>query len=103
MKKIGKVIYNIIRFIVRSVLWTLLVLFRMILKYLTIEPGKNKEITPRKARRIRFLSKVKYRFLNTLPDSANKFIGTENYKNYLNKHLENGLQLRNYTTNKRAV
>jgi len=98
-----KIVYNIIRGTIRIFLWFAILCFCAIVKLVTIEPGKDKQITPRKARRIRAFSKMKYFILNSIPESVNKFIGTETHRNYLNKHLANGLQLRNYTTNKRAV
>ena len=98
-----KVIYNIFRGVVRFVVWIFTVLLANLIYLLTIEPGTKNKITPRKARRIRAMSKVKHSLLNFLPVSVNKFIGTETYRNYLNEHLADGLQLRNNTTNKRAV
>ena len=103
MKKFLIVIRNIFRGILRVCLFFGVVAFREIVKALTYERGKEKEITVRKAKRIRALSKFKIKALNSMPKCVNEFIGTENYKEYLNKHLWNGLQLRNYGTNKRAV
>lgn len=94
MKGLLKVIYNIIRGIVRAVLFLLLLLVQRIIYVVTFEPGTKREITVRKARRIRALSKLKFVFLNALPEPVHKFLGTGNYRNYLNKHIGNGLQLR---------
>lgn len=95
MKKILKIIYNIIRGVCRLVFRLVTILIVLLLKLATYEPGKKDEITPRKARRIRALSKLKLWFFNTMPDCIVSFLGYSNYKIYINEHLKNGLQLRN--------
>lgn len=93
MSGILKVIHNIIRGFVRLALLIVLTTAQALIYLVTFEPGKKKELTVRKAKRIRFLTKLKMRFLNGLPEPVAKYIGVENYKNYLNSHLNHGLQL----------
>lgn len=94
MKGVLKVIYNIVRGLIRFACFMVLLFFQGTIKLVTYEPGKNKTITVRKAKRIRALSRLKLFVLNAMPSAVNDFLGTERYKIYLNKHLRNGLQLR---------
>lgn len=94
MSGVVKVFYNIIRGFTRLFSFIILFLGVKIIKTITYEPGKKKEITVRKAKRIRLLSKVKNFVINSLPQSIISFLGWETYKDYFNKHLRNGLQLR---------
>ena len=103
MSGILKVIHNIIRGFVRLALLIVLTTAQTLIYLVTYEPRKKKELTVRKARRIRFLTKLKMRLLNGLPEPVAKYIGVENYKNYLNSHLNHGLQLRNKGTDRCVV
>ena len=103
MKQFFKVIFNILKGLTRILFWAVLVVVTAIIKFATYEPGKKGYLTKRKAKRIRLLTSFKIWLLNTLPVSVNKFLGLENYKLYLNKHLGNGMQLRYERTDKRAV
>lgn len=94
MSGIGKVFYNIIRGFTRLFSFIILFLGVKIIKAVTYEPGTKSQITVRKAKRIRFLSKLKNFVINSLPQSVISFLGWETYKDYFNKHLRNGLQLR---------
>lgn len=94
MKSVLKVIYNIVRGLCRYSIYLVFIIIARIIKFLTFEKGKEKQITVRKAKRIRFFSKIKLVFHNILPDFISKFLGFYNYKNYINTHLRNGLQLR---------
>ena len=93
MKGFFKVIYNIIRGFVRLFFLILLMLAQGAIKLITYEPGTSKTITVRKAKRIRILSRFKVFILNAFPPAVNRYLGIENYKNYLNEHLRDGLQL----------
>ena len=93
MSGIAKVIYNIVRGLTRLFVTILIFTAVLLIKLVTYEPGKDKQITVRKARRIRFLSKVKNIFINALPQSVISFLGWDRYKIYFNKHIRNGLQL----------
>ena len=88
MKKLLKVIHNIIKGIFRVIFWLVVIIFSALIKLITYEPGKNKKITPRKARRIRFFTKLKRWFFNLFPDSVYKYFGVLRYKTYLNQHFE---------------
>ena len=103
MKQFFKVIFNIFKGLTRILFWAVLVIVTAIIRLVTYEPGTKGYLTKRKAKRIRLLTRFKMWFLNTLPVSVNKFLGLENYKLYLNKHLGNGMQLRYERTDKRAV
>lgn len=94
MRGVFKVIYNIIRGLVRFAFRICVALTCILIKVVTFEPGSKEEITVRKAKRIRALSRFKMFALNSLPDPVNRFLGLYNYKNYLNEHLRDGLQLR---------
>lgn len=93
MKKAFEVPYNIVRGVVRLVFKICVVIVCLIIKLVTFEPNKTHEITVRKAKRIRMLSKFKVLVLNFFPDSVNRYLGIYNYKIYLNEHLRDGLQL----------
>ena len=88
-----KVIYNIIRGLFRIFFLTLLAIIIVFTRAITFEPGKKGEITVRKAKRIRFLSKIKGFILNVLPQNVVRYLGWDEYKDYFNKHIRNGLQL----------
>ncbi len=94
MRGVFKVIYNIIRGLVRLVFNVCVIISCLIIRVVTFEPGSKETITVRKAKRIRALSKFKMFALNSLPDPVNRFLGLYDYKNYLNEHLRDGLQLR---------
>lgn len=94
LKEIYKILYNIIRGLCRFSIRLIILLFVWTIFLITYEPNKKKTITVRKARRIRILSKFKIFALNLMPDCMASFLGFEKYKNYLNTHLKNGLQLR---------
>ena len=93
MRKFLKVIYNIIRGITRTVFYLFILILQGIIFVLTYERGTIKKITPRKARRIRLLSKIKIFLLNLSPTFLVRFLGVEHYREYLNKHIGNGVQL----------
>ena len=93
MRKFLKVIYNIIRGITRTIFYLFILLLQGIIFALTYEKDTKKKITPRKARRIRLLSKIKMFLLNLFPTFLVKFLGVEYYRNYLNEHIGNGVQL----------
>lgn len=93
MKTVLKVIYNIVRGLFRFVFYFVFILLAKIIKLLTYEKGKEKQITVRKAKRIRFFSKIKLVFYNIIPECISKFMGFNDYKKYINTHLKNGLQL----------
>lgn len=93
MKKIFEVPYNIVRGVMRLIFRICVALVCFIIKLLAFEPNTSKEITVRKAKRIRMLSRFKVWVLNFFPDSVNRYLGIYNYKIYLNKHLRDGLQL----------
>lgn len=103
MKKFLKVIYNIIRGITRVVAWVALIITTKTISLFTLEPGTKGHLTKRKAKRIRALTKVKLFYFNNVPDCVHKFLGINFYKDYLNKHLGNGVQLCYEQTNRRAV
>lgn len=94
MKKFFIVIYKTIRGTARLILNILFLLICWVIKTLTLEKGKEGQLTKRKAARIRFLTKVKMFFLNIMPKSVNRFFGIEDYRIYLNEHLGDGMQLR---------
>ena len=102
MKKLAKIIFNIFRGVCRVTGFFLITIAILLIKALTFEPGTNRQITPRKARRIRFLSKVKLIFFNTVPDQVLSFLGILSYKEKINL-LKDGLQLRYQQTDKRIV
>jgi len=90
-----KVIYNIVRGLCRFPVWLITVTIIQIIYFVTYEPGTKRQITPRKARRIRVLSKFKLFVYNTIPEPIMRFLyRNQTYKNYINTHLKNGLQLR---------
>ena len=93
MKTFLRVIYNITRGLCRFFAFILLMIVVYVIKLLTLEPGKSKQITVRKARRIRTLSKIKNFIINSIPQNIIEFLGLDNYKNYFNMHIRNGLQL----------
>ena len=93
MKKFLKVIYNIFRGVARTVFYLFILILQGIIFALTYERGTIKKITPRKARRIRLLSKIKMFLLNLSPTFLTKFLGIEYYRDYLNEHIGNGVQL----------
>ena len=103
MKKFFTVIYNIIRGITRVIAWFALVIVTMLIKLFTLEPGTKGRLTKRKARRIRALAKVKLFYFNNVPDGVHNFLGIKLYKDYLNEHLGNGVQLCFEQTDRRAV
>ena len=103
MNAFYKVIFNIFRGFVRFAFYASIISIIFFIKVLSYEPGKNKEITPRKARRIRAFSSLKLFYFENVPECINKFLGLENYKNHINTHLKNGLQLRNNRTDKQAL
>lgn len=103
LKGLLRVIHNIIRGFVRLPFYLLVFFLQGIIYLITFEPGTKKTLTVRKARRIRFLTKLKMRFLNSLPVPIAKYLGIEAYKIYLNSHLSHGLQLRDERTNRCAV
>ena len=94
MRKFFKVIYNIIRGTVRTACMLVIVAACCIIKWVTFEPGTKDCLTERKVRRIRTLSRMKIFFLNLFPAPVNRFLGLEHYKEYINEHLRDGLQLR---------
>lgn len=93
MRGVLKVIYNILRGLIRIALWLIVAVIIGLIKLFTLEPGKKGQITVRKARRIRALSKFKVWIFNFLPLPVVKFLGFEKYREYLNEHLRDGLQL----------
>lgn len=103
IKGLYTVIYNIIRGIIRFVVHFTILFVAEIIFFVTYEKGKRKCITTRKAKRIRALSKFKFFIFKLIPEKVSNYLGFERYKKYFNKHLTNGLQLRNYRTDKQAV
>lgn len=93
MKKFLKVIYNIFRGITRTVFYLTIGMACRVIKAVSGERGKEGRITVRKARRIRALTKFKMFILNVFPISLNRFLGLDNYRDYLNEHIGNGVQL----------
>lgn len=100
MKGVLKVIYNIVRGLVRIFIGLVVILIAKLIYFFTFEPGKKHQVTERKARRIRALSKFKIFILNILPAGLLSFLGLKNYRDYLNEHLRYGLQLRYNGTDK---
>lgn len=94
MRKFLKVIWNIIRGTFKLVVLLLYALFMAILKGIFYNKKTCGVITPRKAARIRFFSKIKLFFMNVIPESLLSFFGILQYKKYINENLKNGLQLR---------
>lgn len=103
MKKFFTVIYNIIRGITKVIAWAFIISTTWLIWLITLEPGTKGHLTKRKARRIRALTKVKLFYFNNVPDSVHKFLGIKLYKEYLNEHLGNGVQLCFEQTDRRAV
>lgn len=103
LKGLLRVIHNIIRGFVRLFFRLIILAAQAVIYIVTFEFGKWKELTVRKAKRIRFLTKWKMKFLNSLPVPVAKYLGFEGYKIYLNSHLSHGLQLRDERTDRRAV
>ena len=101
--KLLKILINIFKGLCRVIIHFVALIIIQLIKLVTYEPGTKNQITVRKARRIRALSKFKLFFFNLFPEGFYKFIGYGGYKNYINTHLRNGLQLRNKGTNKAAV
>lgn len=102
-KGLFTVVHNIIRGFVRLFFRLLVLIVQILIYVVTFEPGSRKKLTVRKARRIRFLTKWKMRFLNSLPDPVAKYLKVEDYKIYLNSHMSHGLQLRDERTDRCAV
>lgn len=103
MKKFLRVIFNIIRGVVRVVSFFAFIVVLNLIRLITYEPWAKSSLTKRKIRRIRFLTKVKLFVFNKVPDSVVDFFGVGIYKNYLNKHLGDGVQLCYEQTDRRAV
>ena len=99
MKSVLKVLYNCIRGVFKLALCLIVVTIFRLIKIFTYEPGTNGMITPRKARRIRALSRFKLFIFNTVPEPVLAFFDKLQYKEYINTHLKNGLQLRYVKTN----
>ena len=93
MKKFLKVIYNIFRGITRLVFYLTIGMACRVIRAVSGERDKDGRITPRKARRIRALTRFKVFVLNLFPVSVNRFLGINNYRDYLNEHIGNGVQL----------
>lgn len=91
MNGVVKVFYNIIRGFVRLAFRIPIFIAQALIYAATFEPGKVRVLTPRKARRIRALTKLKLWFLNSLPTFIAKYLGVEEYKEYLNLHLSHVL------------
>lgn len=99
MKGFLKVIYNIFRGLCRAAIKLPVTIIFLLIWLVTLEPGTNDRLTVRKAKRIRALSKFKLFVFNLFPEGFFKFIGYGGYKNYINSHLKNGLQLCSKGTN----
>lgn len=103
MKGFLKVIHNIIRGFVRLFVRLFILLIQALIYIVTFEPGKQRQITVRKAKRIRALTKFKLWVFDLLPDSVLRYLGMKDYKDYLNSHLKHGMQLCNERADRRAV
>ena len=103
MKQFLKVIFNVFKGLSRTVALFVFMIICTAIKVFTYEPGTKYQLTKRKAKRIRLLTKLKLFVFNHVPNGVSKFFGVEEYKDYLNKHLGNGMQLRYERTDKRAV
>ena len=93
MNGVVKVFYNIFRGLSRALCFIVVSLVCNLILLFTYEYKKGKQITFRKARRIRTLSKFKKFVFKNVPDNVIGFFGLQDYKNYFNKHISNGLQL----------
>ena len=97
------VIHNIVRGFVRFAFYILFVAVKFLIYLICGGWHDRKHITVTKAKRIRFLTKIKLWFLNSVPEWVIRYLGIGGYKNYLNSHLNHGMQLRYDGTDKCAV
>lgn len=101
MKKVLTVLLNFLKGIVRFIFFILISLGSAALHYITNEKGKERKITVRKAKRIRFFTNIK-KFLGRHLWLAD-LIGFKEEIIDINKELNYGMQLRNDRTAKCAI
>lgn len=103
MIKVLEVPYNIVRGLIRFAFNIIVYFFALLIYLFTYEPHKKNCITTRKAKRIRVLTKLKVWFFNVVPDSVIRYLGKQDYKDYLFSHLNHGVQLCDEGTDRCAV
>lgn len=90
MKKFLIVLYKFIRGIFRFVYLCIIGIICRIIYAVTYEKGKEKKITPKKAKRIRILTNFKLMMFKNFPHLI-KFLGEAEYLTYLKNKLNYGV------------